>query len=83
MLDELGNAAKVVGVKQVRRALAGGQAKRLYLARDADPSLTEPLERQAREGGVEAVWAGSMKALGRACGIAVGTAAAAALKGGV
>jgi len=77
MLTELENAAKVVGVKQVRRALAGGQAKRLYLARDADPLLTAPLERQAGEHGVEVVWAGTMKALGRACGIAVGAAVAA------
>ena len=36
MLTELENTAKVVGVKQVRRALAAGQVKRLYLAKDAD-----------------------------------------------
>jgi len=77
MLNELGNAAKVVGVKQVRRALAGGQAKRLYLARDADPQITGPLERQGREQGIEVAWAETMKALGRACGIAVGAAVAA------
>ena len=79
MLSELGQAAKVVGVKQVRRALADGRAKRLYLAQDADPQLTRPLEGQAREQGVEVVWAGSMKELGRACRIAVGAAVAAAV----
>lgn len=77
MLTELENAAKVAGVKQVRRALANGRAKRLYLAKDADPHLTGPLERQAEEQGVEVAWADAMKALGKACGIAVGTAAAA------
>lgn len=77
MLNELTNAAKVVGVKQARRALTSGQAKRLYLAKDADPQLTRSLEHQAREHGVEVVWAGTMKALGRACGIAVGAAVAA------
>ena len=77
MLNELTDAAKVAGVKQVRRALAGGQAKRLYLAKDADPQLTRPLERQAREHGAEVVWVDTMKALGRACGIAVGAAVAA------
>ncbi len=77
MLTELENAAKVVGVKQVRRALANGQAKRLYLAKDADPQLTGPLERQAAEQGVEIAWADTMKVLGRACGIAVGSAVAA------
>ena len=77
MLTELENAAKVAGIKQVRRALAGGRAKRIYLAKDAYPDLTEPLERQASEQGVETAWAESMKVLGKACGIAVGTAAAA------
>lgn len=79
MLDELKDAARVAGVKQLRRALAGGRARRVYLAKDADPQLTEPLARQAAEQGVETVWAGSMKELGRACGLAVGTAAAAVL----
>ena len=79
MPNELTNSAKVVGVKQVRRALAKGQVKRLYLARDADPQLTQPLERQGREQGVEVAWADTMKALGRACGIAVGSAVAATL----
>ena len=79
MLNELTRADKVVGVKQARRALASGQAKRLYLAKDADPQLTEPLERQAAERGVEVVWAESMKALGKACGIAVGASVCAAI----
>ena len=77
MASELINSPKVVGVKQVRRALNAGRAKRLYLARDADPQLTRPLAEQARDQGVEAVWLGSMKELGRACGIAVGAAVAA------
>ena len=77
MPNELTNSAKVVGVKQVRRALNAGRAKRLYLARDADPQLTHPLAEQAREQGVETFWLDSMKELGRECGIAVGAAVAA------
>lgn len=77
MPNELTNSARVVGVKQVRRALNAGRAKRLYLARDADPQLTRPLAEQAQEQGVEVSWAGSMKELGRDCGIAVGAAVAA------
>ena len=79
MPNELTNSARVVGVKQVRRALANGRVRRLYLAQDADPQLTRPLAEQAREQGVEAVWLGSMKELGRDCGIAVGAAVAAAI----
>ena len=82
VLKELENTAKVVGVKQVRRALANGQVRRVYLAQDADPQLTRPLELQAQELGVETVWTQSMRALGQACGIAVGAAVAAALNSG-
>lgn len=81
MLTELENAAKkVVGVKQVCRALADGRTACLFMARDADPQLLAPLERQAAERNVEVRWADSMRELGHACGIAVGAAVAAALK---
>lgn len=42
MLSQLEQSAKVVGVKQTRRALQSGLAQALFLARDADPALTEP-----------------------------------------
>ena len=47
MLSQLEQSAKVVGVKQTRRALQSGLAQALFLARDADPALTEPLAAQA------------------------------------
>ena len=80
MPENLTNSAKVVGAKQVRRALNAGRAKRLYAARDADPQLIRPLEELAREQGVETLWFDSMKELGRDCGIAVGAAVAVLLK---
>ena len=70
---------RVVGVKQTRRALSGGRAKAVFLARDADPALTEPLAAQAEEQGVPVRWTDSMKALGKACGISVGAAVAASV----
>ena len=79
MLTQLQNTAKVVGVKQTRRALNDGRAKEVFLARDADPILTEPLAVQAEEKGIEIRWIESMKALGKACGIAVGAAVAATI----
>lgn len=79
MLNELTNADKVVGAKQARRALASDRAKRLYLAKDADPQLTQPLADEAGKRGVEVVWADTMRALGKACGIAVGTSVCAAI----
>ena len=79
MPNELTNSAKVVGVKQVRRALNAGRAKRLYLARDADPQITLTLAEQARDQGVEVFWLDTMKELGRDCGISVGAAVAASI----
>lgn len=79
MLEELKDAQRVVGVKQTRRALTAGQAKKLFLAADADPALTEPLARMAQELGIPALREGTMAQLGAACGIAVGAAVAAIL----
>ena len=77
MLEELTAKKKVVGLKQTRRALTEGLAVTVYVARDADPALTEPLMQCCRTNGVGTVEGWSMKELGRACGIQVGTAAAA------
>ena len=79
MAGELTAKEKVVGLKQTRRAVSQGRAKRVYLACDADPALTEPLLTLCRERGVEADCSLTMQQLGRACGIDVGTAAAALL----
>ena len=79
MQRELEAGNKVAGAKQVRRALNDGRAARIFWAQDADPRVTEPLVRLAREQGVPAEQAASMKELGRACGISVGCAVAAQL----
>ena len=80
MLDELKTAKKVVGIKQLRRALADETAELVFLAKDADPALTEPLLAQCRDSGVEVVTGVTMAELGKACGISVGAAAAAILR---
>ena len=43
MLSQLEQSAKVVGVKQTRRALQSGLAQALFLARDADPAVAASL----------------------------------------
>ena len=80
MLDELKNAKKVVGVKQLRRALNSGSVRKAFLAEDADPRLTEPLAEQCAALGVECAAVPSMKELGRAAGIDIGAAAAGILR---
>lgn len=80
MQQDLSGANKVVGVKQTKRAIEGGRAARVILAKDADPRVTGPIGELCAQRGVAVEQAGSMKELGSACGIAVGCAAAALLK---
>lgn len=79
MMLELSNAKKVVGAKQVRRVLNDGLACKIFLAADADTRVTGPLTQLAAEKNVPVEVVTSMKELGIACGIAVGSAVAAVL----
>lgn len=76
---EIGCRKAVVGAKQLRKALAAGSVYRVYLARNADPAITEPLEALCQSNHVNYAWVRSMTDLGHACGIEVGAAAAAAV----
>ncbi|MBP3411739.1 MAG: ribosomal L7Ae/L30e/S12e/Gadd45 family protein [Oscillospiraceae bacterium] len=77
MLEELKTANKVVGIKQLRKALTSGAAKKVFLAEDADPMLTEPIFRICLETQTNVVYVQTMKQLGAACEISVPAAAAA------
>ena len=79
MLSELKTANKVTGAKQVTRALKNGAVRQVFLARDADPRITEPVALLCRERGVETADVPTMQELGAACGISVGSAVAAIL----
>ncbi len=70
----------VVGAKQLRKALAAGTARQVFLAKDADPAITEPLAERCQFDNVAYAWVKSMTELGRACGIEIGAAAAAILQ---
>ena len=69
----------VVGTKQLKKAVKSGRAGHVFLAENADPAVTEPLEELCRENHIQITWVRSMAELGRACGIEVGAAAAAVL----
>ena len=77
MLTDLKTAQKVTGAKQVTRALKNGTARRVFLAQDADPRVTEPIQALCQEQGTATESVDTMAALGSACGIAVGSAVAA------
>ena len=80
MLSELKQGARVVGVKQTRRAVNDGKAVRVFLAEDADPRVTEPVAALCAERSIPVERVAQMKELGSACGIAVGSAVAALLR---
>jgi len=72
--------ARAVGANQTAKAVRRGRARLVVVARDADRKVTEPVIRAAQERGVPVAEVDSMRELGRACGIAVGAAAAAVLE---
>ena len=80
MLSELKNSPRVVGVKQLRRAIGRDEIRLIYVADDADPALTAPIEALAEARALSVIRVRTMKELGRACGIAVGASAAGLLK---
>jgi len=83
MIPECGNLAEItgkqviVGAKQLKKALLNGTAKRVFLAKNADPVITEPLQALCLEKDIRCAWVSTMTDLGHACGIDVGAAAAA------
>ena len=77
MLTELSNAPRVVGAKQVRRALEAGRGLRVFLADDTDPRVSQPVADICEEKAIAVERGFTMEELGRACGISVGVAVAA------
>jgi large subunit ribosomal protein L7A len=71
VLEELNYAARIVGVKQLRRALADGRVRKVFLADDADPALTDPIREACTLAGIPVETAASARQLGQACGISV------------
>ncbi len=71
---------KVIGIKQTLKAIKSGGCKTVYVAKNADDKLVEPVLKLANEASISVVYIDSMKELGKICGIEVGAAAVAALK---
>ena len=80
MLTELTASEKVVGVKQLKKALRDGKAAKVFMAQDADPKLTEPIAEACTASGITVESVPTMAELGKACGIEVGAAVAALLR---
>ncbi|MGE5509236.1 MAG: ribosomal L7Ae/L30e/S12e/Gadd45 family protein [Chitinophagales bacterium] len=71
---------RVIGLKQTTKVVERGQARTVYVAKDAEERLVRELLTKCQEQGVDVIRAESMAALGKACGIDVGAAAVALTK---
>ena len=67
---------KVVGVKQTAKALKNNLGCKLYVAKDADSKLLEPILKLAADRSLEVIEIDTMKELGVLCGIDVSAATA-------
>ncbi len=74
------SARRVVGTKQVLRALKAGTLSRAYVATDADTFIFQQVVRAAETASVPCVRVASMKELGMVCGVEVPAAAAGILR---
>jgi len=80
LLDEITNRKKVIGSKQVKKAVVKGMASKVFLANDAEPHILAQLRELCRQHEVEIVATATMEELGQACNIEVGSAAVALIK---
>lgn len=79
MIAELASQEKVIGVKQSRKAIREGRARRVYLACDADPAITGPVAQSCAEAGIPVDEGYTLVQLGQACRITVGASVVAVL----
>lgn len=79
-LEKLKNAKKVVGVKQVTKAVEKDLVQVVYVAQDAEARFVEALRTLCERKKVAVEMTLTMSELGNACSIEVGAAAVAVLK---
>lgn len=80
MLSQSSKDKLIIGLKQTKKALLSGNAKELYIARDCDPIISEPLMDTANNMGVQVFFISTMKELGSMCSINVGASCAVVIK---
>lgn len=74
VLAEIKNRPKVIGTKQVKKAINKGIAQKVFIALDAEPHISEPIKDLCRQNQIEVIMVENMETLGKACGIEVGSA---------
>ncbi len=79
-LEEIKNNPKVIGSKQVRKAISRDEAKKVLIAADAEPHIVEAIKKLCQAKKVEVRMVETMEKLGKYCEIDVGSATVALLK---
>lgn len=71
---------RVVGIKQALRAVTGGKAQGVFVAKNAQREVLAPLVLAARDAGLPVYGVDTMEELGMLCRVQVPSSAAAVLK---
>lgn len=76
--DKVKQAGKIcIGTKQTTKAVELGKTNEVFVAKDADPRITNKMVSLCKKMDITVTYVDSMKSLGKACGIEVGAAMAA------
>lgn len=76
MLEDLKHYKRAVGVKQSTKAIEGGIATKVFIARDCEQRVVKGIIVLCEKQSVPIIYVDSMKQLGKACGIEVEAAVA-------
>ena len=79
-LEMLKNSQKTIGTKQTMKAVEKGTASCVFIAADAEKRVVLPLTELCSAKGIPVEEVATMRLLGDACEIDVGTASAAVLR---
>jgi len=71
---------KVVGTKQTVKALENNEAMTVFIAKDAEDKVTQPIVELCKANEIELHYFDTMVELGKACGIKVKAASAAIIE---
>lgn len=80
MLSKLNTHKRVVGAKQVKRALALSDVEAVFIANDAEDKVTKEIKELCNTKQIRIIHVDTMENLGKACGIGINAAVAALLK---
>lgn len=80
MVSKLKSDNRIVGAKQVKRALDSSSVSAVYIADDAEKKVTNEIVELCKTKQIQIIHVDTMENLGKACGIDINAAVAALIK---